>query len=121
MNDILGHPIGDVLLREVARLLEQLAPAPGVLVRLGGDEFIVLLPGADWAQAEALAGRICDQLPGLASKLELGVPVGVSVGVHLFDPAAEPLNQAYQQADVALYAAKRNRGCWVSSRSLREL
>ena len=121
VNDILGHPIGDVLLREVARLLEQLAPAPGVLVRLGGDEFIVLLPGADWAQAEALAGRICDQLPGLASKLELGVPVGVSVGVHLFDPAAEPLNQAYQQADVALYAAKRNRGCWVSSRSLREL
>lgn len=121
VNDILGHPVGDVLLREVARLLEQLAPAPGVPVRLGGDEFIVLLPGADWAQAEALAGRICDQLPGLASKLELGVPVGVSVGVHLFDPAAEPLNQAYQQADVALYAAKRNRGCWVSTRSLREL
>ena len=49
------------------------------------------------------------------------MPVGVSVGVHLFDPAAEPLNQAYQQADVALYAAKRNRGCWVSTRSLREL
>lgn len=121
VNDMLGHPVGDLLLREVARLLEQLAPAPAVPVRLGGDEFIVLLPGADWAQAEALAGRICDQLPGLASKLELGVPVGVSVGVHLFDPAAVSLNQAYQQADVALYTAKRNRGCWVSTRSLREL
>lgn len=121
VNDILGHPIGDVLLRQVARLLEELAPAPGMAVRLGGDEFIVLLPDADWAQAEGLAGRICDQLPGLASKLELGVPVGVSVGVHLFDPAAESLNQAYQKTDVALYTAKRNRGCWVSTRSLREL
>ncbi len=62
-------------------------------VRLGGDEFLVLLPGADWAQAEALAGRICDRLPALASKLELGVPVGVSVGVHLpfpGSPAAGP-------------------------------
>jgi len=121
VNDLLGHPVGDVLLREVARLLEQLSAASGTPVRLGGDEFLVLLPGADWATAEALAGRICTGLPGLASKLELGVPVGVSVGVHLFDPAAVPLNQAYQEADVALYAAKRNRGCWVSTRGLREL
>lgn len=121
VNDLLGHPVGDVLLRHVARLLEQLAPADATPVRLGGDEFLLLLPGADWAAAEALAGRICAELPGLAGKLELGVPVGVSLGVHLFDPTAEPLNQAYQQADVALYAAKRNRGCWVSTRSLREL
>ena len=78
---------------EVRQLLVQLAPAPGMPVRLGGDEFLVLLPGADWAQAEALAGRICDRLPALASKLELGVPVGVSVGVHLpfpGSPAAGP-------------------------------
>lgn len=120
VNDILGHPVGDVLLREVARLLERLTPAYGTPVRLGGDEFLVLLPGADWATAEMLAGRICTELPGLASKLELGVPVGVSVGVHLFDPTATALNQAYQEADVALYAAKRNRGCWVSTRGLRE-
>lgn len=121
VNDTLGHPTGDVLLREVARLLEQLAPAPGIQVRLGGDEFLILLPDADWARAEELAGRICTELPGLASKLELGVPVGVSIGVHIFEPAAESLPHAYQQADVALYAAKRNRGCWVATRGLREL
>ena len=121
VNDLLGHPVGDVLLRNVARLLEQLAPAPAIPVRLGGDEFLVLIPDADWAEAETLARRICAELPGLSSRLELGVPVGVSVGVHLFDPAAVPLNQAYQEADVALYAAKRNRGCWVSTRGLRDL
>lgn len=121
VNDTLGHPTGDVLLREVARLLERLAPSPGIQVRLGGDEFLILLPGADRSRAEELAGRICTELPGLASKLELGVPVGVSVGVHTFDPTAESLPLAYQRADVALYAAKRNRGCWVSTHSLRDL
>ena len=121
VNDTLGHQAGDQAIRRAGKVLSGLFRASDIVGRLGGDEFIVLLPGADWSQAEALAGRICDQLPGLASKLELGVPVGMSVGVHLFDPAAEPLNQAYQQADVALYAAKRNRGCWVSTRSLREL
>lgn len=120
VNDILGHPVGDLLLREVARLLDQLTPASGTPVRLGGDEFIVFLPGADWTTAEALAGRICTEMPGLSGRLELRVPVGVSVGVHLFDPAAVPLNQAYQQADTALYAAKRSRGRWVSTRRLRE-
>lgn len=121
VNDTLGHPMGDILLLHVAKLLEQLAPDPAIRVRLGGDEFLVLAPDMDWQQAEELATQICARLPSLAAELDLSMPVGASVGIHVFDPNAEPLLQAYQKADVALYAAKKDRGHWMSTRNLPNL
>ena len=121
VNDTLGHPVGDTLLLHMAKLLERLVPDPAIRVRLGGDEFLILIPEADWLQAEQLATRICAQVPALAGELNLDLPVGTSIGIHLFDPSAESLEQAYQKVDVALYAAKRERGRWVATHNLESL
>lgn len=118
VNDTLGHPTGDRLLKEAAHVLEGLCPQGGSCARIGGDEFVLLAPGLGWQEAEDLAGHLCRRLPMLAGALELSVPVGVSVGVHVFECAAAHLDAVYQEADVALYAAKRKRGRWVATRSL---
>lgn len=118
VNDTLGHPAGDRLLREAARVLECLCPDGGACARIGGDEFVLLAPGLGWQGAEELAGQICRRMPLLTEALEFQVPVGISVGVHVFECAGAHLDAIYQEADVALYAAKRERGRWVATRGL---
>ncbi|WP_418665821.1 diguanylate cyclase domain-containing protein [Allofournierella sp.] len=118
VNDTLGHPAGDRLLREAAHVLEGLCPEGGACARIGGDEFVLLAPGLGWQEAEELAGHVCRRIPLLAATLELRVPVGISVGVHVFECASAHLDAVYQEADVALYAAKRERGRWVATRGL---
>lgn len=117
VNDTLGHPTGDLLLKEASRILERLCPPCGACARIGGDEFVLMVPGLDWESAEQLAAQLCAKLPLLTQTLELPVPVGVSVGVHVFDSATAHLDAVYQEADVALYVAKRQRGRWISTRS----
>lgn len=125
VNDTLGHPAGDQLLKEVANRLEQCVRSSDTLARLGGDEFTVLLRGAcTRATAEIVACRIiaCVNQP-----IDLGgtpVNVGVSIGISLFDGTfpdglteVVPMNDAQlaetlqKHADMALYDAKgRGRG-----------
>ena len=101
-----------------ARVLECLCPDGGACARIGGDEFVLLAPGLGWQGAEELAGQICRRMPLLTEALEFQVPVGISVGVHVFECAGAHLDAIYQEADVALYAAKRERGRWVATRGL---
>lgn len=116
-NDTHGHAMGDQCLREVALTMSALFSRSGELVaRLGGEEFAVLLPGQDAAQAlasaERLRGLLVDrQLPHGASPVSPFVTL--SVGVAELDTAAmERFDQLLQSADRALYRAKsqgRNR------------
>lgn len=116
VNDTMGHPTGDILLQKAASLLLNLTPENSRCVRFGGDEFVILLRDSSWKEAEGLAQRICSEIPLLSHSLSLSVSVGASVGLHLFDPKAETLQQVYQKADIALYSAKKDRSCWVSTR-----
>jgi diguanylate cyclase (GGDEF)-like protein len=109
VNDMLGHPAGDVLLRDVALILLDVA-RPGVgTYRLGGDEFAMLAPGLDAASVERLAREICDKvrLVRHASGKPMSVTTCVGVGVSA---AGESLtmSQLLAQADMALYEAKRS-------------
>jgi diguanylate cyclase (GGDEF)-like protein len=122
VNDTLGHPGGDQVLREVGRRLAAELRQGDVGVRLGGDEFQVLLPrlaagDADHAVA-AMAARLSDALTNPPIMLE-GQPAGitVSVGCAAFVPGRVPTPQGGAEwlvgaADQALYnAKKRGRGC----------
>ena len=112
INDRFGHGVGDVVLVEVARRLQDAVRASDHLARLGGDEFAVLLPGADKAQLSAVADRIEQALSERMTSDGLTLSISGSVGAVLMkgSQAASPVQSfaaAWQDADAALYAAKR--------------
>ncbi|MBK1648439.1 GGDEF domain-containing protein [Rhabdochromatium marinum] len=108
INDQFGHPQGDRLLCAVARVLQALVRPSDVCVRMGGDEFVVLLPGTDLTSAMDCAERVRStvgqiRLPALDAA---DVRVSASVGLAMHH-AGMTIDQLYDQADNALYAAKR--------------
>jgi diguanylate cyclase (GGDEF)-like protein len=109
VNDTLGHPAGDALLRVVSRRIEACLQPGEIVARLGGDEFAVLLPGAtDRLHAEVVAQRILEAL-GEAITIE-GQPIicGASIGVALAPEDGTEVDILMKNVDLALYAAKAN-------------
>ena len=78
VNDTLGHPAGDELLRQVAAVLSETVRDQDTVARQGGDEFCVIAPETDADEGAALAGRIKDGLRRLVAN---GLPLCASVGV----------------------------------------
>jgi diguanylate cyclase (GGDEF)-like protein len=107
VNDLHGHLAGDKALVRVADAAQAVTPENGCCARTGGDEFAIVLPGADAMEAEAVAGRIMESLsaPLLleGSQLQLSTSIGLAQLAECSGPET-----ALRQADVALYAAKRN-------------
>ncbi len=104
VNDELGHHAGDSVLRLVAEVIGSQIRSHDLLVRYGGDEFLLLLDGADTGVAEAVAGRIRASVAaldgaGLSPSGRITVSIGVASG-------SGPVDDAIARADVALYEAK---------------
>ncbi|KAB2379868.1 sensor domain-containing diguanylate cyclase [Actinomadura montaniterrae] len=115
VNDTHGHLIGDQVLVGVASTLCHQLRDYDVVGRFGGEEFVVLLPGADTVEACRVAERLRGRVRRLAVPAEEGtVTVTVSVGVALFRTHGEDLIELLAAADLALYRAKesgRDRVC----------
>jgi diguanylate cyclase (GGDEF)-like protein len=107
VNDALGHPMGDLLLREVAARLRACTRETDTVARLGGDEFAVVQVGASQpAEAEALCRRLLEVL-GAPCRLDgHEVVVGASVGVALAPVDGDEPATLLRHADIALYRAK---------------
>ena len=110
VNDRFGHALGDEVLRFVARHLAERLPGGGTVGRLGGEEFIALLPGDDAIAGAAVIDRIRAQLAGqiirnAADGASLG-RVTFSAGVAA-DRPADTADSLIDRADRALYTAKR--------------
>jgi diguanylate cyclase (GGDEF)-like protein len=107
VNDTHGHPAGDAVLRDVAYVLRKQLRAFDLAYRIGGEEFLVLLPGAELQGAEELAKRLREAV--CAGPLGPGVSLSMSFGVSL-SPRHAPFDYASElaRADAALYEAKRN-------------
>jgi diguanylate cyclase (GGDEF)-like protein len=110
INDTYGHPVGDEVIKQLAlKIAVALRPYDSV-GRLGGEEFLVLLPSCAIGEAATVAERL--RLSVGADKLvvgQLAIPVTVSVGVTTLEGPAADVNVALQTADSALYEAK-NKG-----------
>ena len=107
VNDTLGHPIGDALLRQVADRLKSVMGEHGQVGRLGGDEFKAVLPGTvDIGLLESLARTLIEQVSRPYSIEGHRVIIGASLGVAIGDPGRCTADSLIRDADLALYAAK---------------
>jgi diguanylate cyclase (GGDEF)-like protein len=107
VNDTLGHPVGDALLREVAARLKSVMGEQGQVGRLGGDEFKAVLPGmVDISLLESLARTLIEQVSRPYQIEGNRVTIGASVGIAIGDPGRGNADSLIRDADLALYAAK---------------
>jgi diguanylate cyclase (GGDEF)-like protein len=115
VNDHHGHAAGDLVLRDCAALLAPLVGGAGILGRIGGEEFLVLLPDTPLAAARALAERLRAAVAGHAFLLPVGESEGrrrlvhrqtVSLGVAEWGPAMLEACDLLDAADRRLYQAK---------------
>jgi diguanylate cyclase (GGDEF)-like protein/PAS domain S-box-containing protein len=107
INDSLGHPIGDALLREVGRRLAASVGENDTVARLGGDEFAVVLPGrSEEAAATALASRLVEVISAPYQIADHQIVIGVSIGISLSPEDGSDPDELLKNADLALYRAK---------------
>jgi diguanylate cyclase (GGDEF)-like protein len=115
VNDTLGHAAGDELLEKVARRLESRMREDSVLGRMGGDEFVVVVPGASDEDLNGLGRRIEVDM-GKPFLLEAGMArIGVSIGAAHAAPGERDLDSLLGQADQLMYEVKRSRKAARSS------
>ncbi len=108
VNDSEGHQAGDRCIVTVARVLRECLRRSDVVYRIGGDEFIVVLPSADLDRTMEVAER-CRQAVGNVPCLDDAEPVTLSIGATAISTARPvSLQEAIGAADSALYQAKRN-------------
>jgi diguanylate cyclase (GGDEF)-like protein len=113
VNDTYGHPIGDEVLRRVARVLQDVPRKIDIPARYGGEEFAVLLDNVDVFQAKAVAERIRIEISKLVVETDKGpLSVTESIGIATFPEDGGDRATLIERADLALYHAKhagRNR------------
>ncbi|WP_082441987.1 MULTISPECIES: GGDEF domain-containing protein [unclassified Sphingomonas] len=112
INDRFGHAAGDAVLVGVAERLHAVAGEHALIVRLGGDEFLLALPGLSPGQAQSLAEGLARTISGSSYPIDSGetITVGVSIGYACFPDDATSLSVLRNRADDALYSAKRGGG-----------
>ncbi|RDV02284.1 putative bifunctional diguanylate cyclase/phosphodiesterase [Undibacter mobilis] len=111
VNDTLGHPIGDLLLKEVAARLTALVRPGDMITRFGGDEFVILQTNTPRQRAaHALASRIAKALKEPFHIAGHRIDVGASIGIAMAPHDGVDADELIKKADMALYAAKSNGG-----------
>lgn len=114
-NDTLGHPAGDQVLKQIAKIMKKAVRDTDVVARYGGEEFCVILPEVDVAGSRSFAERLrkdVEEYPFFMEDTQPGGKVTISIGVATYPVDATIIKELLVRADVALYRAKRKgRNC----------
>jgi diguanylate cyclase (GGDEF)-like protein len=121
LNDSFGHAAGDAVLVEVAHRLRNSVRSPDFISRIGGDEFVILLPMISPEAAKSTAERI---IASIAQPFDLGLPTPVHIGISIGSACApddgDTADELLRSADRALYEAKRlGKGIFVAQGALK--
>ncbi len=106
VNDVFGHDVGDLLLKEVTARIKQFMRQEDTLARLGGDEFVLLLNGATCEKLVDFASRVMESLVALYPIQEYQLAVSASIGVAIYPDNGLNYDTLLKHADVAMYQAK---------------
>ena len=121
VNDTYGHPVGDQVLRGVARVLAKEARTTDLVARYGGEEFAVVMPETDTAGALVIAERIRERIAQLVTETGQGpLKITMSLGVATSPEDGQKKADLVERADGCLYHAKRHgRNQCVAAAALR--
>lgn len=109
VNDTLGHNVGDYVLYEVARRLENITRGSGFIARIGGDEFALVVDRFSTAQElTALSRELVECMRKPIHTCGFAIDVGLSIGIAVFPHDAGDAESLFKNADVAMYEAKRS-------------
>lgn len=110
VNDTYGHPCGDSLLAELAEVLRGQLRLEDVICRIGGEEFLAVLPDTHLDQVQIVARRLCSSIRKMAVKAPCGseLKVTASMGVTMLDSDDLDTGSVLERADRALYSAKES-------------
>ncbi len=110
LNDTLGHPAGDALLRDISMIIRSGIRESDMAFRYGGDEFVILLPGCPEAEAQQLCRRLSETVDGLAKPLAVLRKPRLCVGICNLSELDEQSGRVLlKTADQRLYALKQAR------------
>lgn len=107
INDDYGHSVGDLVLKKIAQLVSETMRSRDVFARLGGEEFVAILPSSDLSHAKAIAVRVLEKVSHYNFS-ELGVDrnVTLSLGVANIKDTDTEFDDILHAADLAMYQAK---------------
>ena len=116
-NDTYGHDVGDVVLKEFAERFKANTRGVDLACRIGGEEFVLVLPGADLEAGYLIAERLRERIEATPFQTPVNgaVAVTASVGIAVLEFADDTPETLFKRADNALYAAKRaGRNCVIA-------
>ncbi len=124
VNDLLGHPVGDKVLSEIASRLSDVTPDNATVARFGGDEFVIFCPIEDRKHSERLASEIHAEIMRPVRVDGNRLEVRASLGVAIMPEDGRDTETIMQSADLALYHAKvggRAQTCFFDKTMTRDL
>lgn len=114
-NDAFGHSKGDSLLKNVARICKEVSRTDDIICRTGGDEFVLILPNTDRAQAKALKDRIVTK----AGKTEYDIMfISLAIGFSVMTILEQNIQEIYEEADTSMYKNKVKYGKIMRRRTI---
>ena len=107
INDNFGHDTGNVAIKTIAIATSGQVPEGGIVIRYGGDEFVVMAPNVKPEEADGIVNRIHAHIKKMSNALQIGVDITASIGYVVADNPAKSLAEYIDDADAKMYEVKR--------------